>query len=192
MFIFIATKPSLDLVFIMGASGNNRYEIFNKQKEITKHFLTSYNTSAGKTHVGIISNGRPADVALPIGKYHGSRLTAEIDKLPNSKSEVLLDSLNFAKDRMFTAFNGARPGVKKSLVVFVNDKVKSDKDAIASVGKKLKNSGINVIVIGMDQNLEKDKIEAAFQRNDVFFFPPLLEEMDMLLYPVVRASYPGM
>ena len=184
-------KPNLDLVFIMGASGNDGDERFNKQKEITRHFLTSYDTSPGKTHIGIISNGRPPKAAITIGKYHDGRLQTEIANLPNSKAQMLVDSLNFANDFMFTPVNGARPGVKKSLVIFLNDKVTSDKAAVESVGNKLKSSGINVIVIGMDPSLDGEKIGAVSPVHGVFFFPPLLEEMDILLYPVRRASYPG-
>ena len=164
---------------------------FMTQKTIVKHLLTSYDTSTGRTHVGIISNSNPPKAAVTIGQYHGDRLKEEIDKLPQRKSGLLLDSLNFATDQMFTPMNGARSGVKKSLIVFVNEKVKSDKSAMDSVGKKLKNSGINVIVIGLDPSMDKENISAAILSNEVFLFPPSLEELDLSLYPIVRASSPG-
>ena len=165
---------------------------FMRQKDIAKHLLTSYDTSAGRTHVGIISNGNPPKAALTIGQYHGERLGAEIDMLPQRQSGLLLDSLIFANDRMFTSTNGARSGAKKSLIVFVNEKVKSDKYAMDSVGKKLKNAGINVIVIGLDPSLDKENISAAFPSNEVFFFPPSLEELDSSIYPIAQAFYPGL
>ena len=191
-FIFVASKPPLDLVFIMGTSGKDMSAPFMKQKAIVKHLLTSYYIVAGRTHVGIINNGNPPKAVVKIGKYHGDRLKKEIDKLPPRKSGLLLDSLNFANDRMFTSVNGARSDAKKSLIVFVNEKVKSDKSAMDSVGEKLKKSGINVIVIGLDPSLDKRNISAAFPSNEVFFFPPALEEIDSSIYPIVRASYPGL
>ena len=141
--------------------------------------------------MGIISNGNPPKAVIAIGQYDGDRLKAEIDKLPQRKSGLLLDSLNFASDRMFTPMNGARSGAKKSLIVFVNEKVKSDKSAMDSVGKKLKNSGINVIVIGLDPSIDKENISAAFPSNEIFLFPLTLEELDLSVYPIVRATYPG-
>ena len=191
-FRFVAPKPLLDLVFIMGASTKDRDARLMTQKAIVKHILTSYDTSTGRTHVGIIDNGNPPKAVFTIGQYHGDRLKTEIDRLPQSKSGLLLDSLNFANDRMFTSMNGARSGARKSLIVFVNKKVKSDKSAIDSVGKELKNSGINVIVIGLDPSLDKENISGASPSNEIFFVPPVLEEVDMSLYPVVRATYPGM
>ena len=176
----------------MGASGKDRDARFMTQKAILKHLLTSYDTSAGRTHVGIISNETPPKAIFTIGQYNGDRLKKEIDKLPQKEAGLLLDSLNFANDRMFTSVNGARSGAKKSLIVFVNEKVKSDKSAMNSVGKKLKNSGINVIVIGLDPSLDTDKLTAASPSNEVFFFPPVLEELDLSVFPIVRASYPGL
>ena len=175
----------------MGASGIDTDARFMAQKAVMKHLLTSYDTSAGRTHVGIISNGNPPKAALTIGQYHGNRLGTEIDMLPQRQSGLLLDSLNFANDRMFTSVNGARSGAKKSLIVFVNEKVKSDKSAIDLVGKKLNSSGINVIVISLDPSLDTDKLTAASPSNEVFFFPPFLEELDLSVFPIVRASYPG-
>ena len=175
----------------MGGGGKDIAAQFITQKEMVKHLLTSYDTLAGRTHVGIISNGNPPKAVVKIGQYHGDRLKTEIDKLPQRKSGLLLDSLNFAGDHMFTSVNGARSDAKKSLIVFVNEKVKSDKSALDSVGKKLKKSGINVIVVGLDLSVDKENISAASPSNEVFIFPPALEELDLSLYPIVRASYPG-
>ena len=175
----------------MGGSGKDKDARFMAQKEIVKHLLTSHHTSAGRTHVGIISQGNPPKAVFTIGQYHSDRLKKEIDKLPQKEAGLLLDSLNFANDRMFTSINGARSGAKKSLIVFVSEKVKSDKSSMDSVGKKLKNSGINVIVIVVDPSLDKENISAAFPSDDIFFFPPALKEMDSSIYPIARASYPG-
>ena len=176
----------------MEASVEDKNARFLKQKAIVKHLLTSYDTSAGRTHVGIISNSNPPKAVVTIGQYHGDRLKEEIDKLLQGQAGLLLDSLNFATDRMFTPMNGARSGAKKILIVFVNEKVKSDKPAMDSVGKKLKNSGINVIVIGLDPTLDAENILAASPSNEVFLFPPSLEELDLSLYPIVLATYPGL
>ena len=176
----------------MGTSGKDVSKRFMKQKAIVKHLLTSYDTVAGRTHVGIISNGNPPKAVVKIGQYHSDRLKAEIDNLPQSKSGLLLDSLNFANDHMFTLRNGARSGPERSLIVFVNEKTESDKSSMDSVRKKLKSSGINVIVIGLGPSLDKVNISAAFPSDNVFIFPPALEEMDSSIFPIVQASYPGL
>lgn len=180
------------MAFIVGASGFDGEKRFTKQKKIIKHLLTSYNTTAGQAHVGVITNSRPVKTAIAFGVYHGSRLIEEIDRVQNTRKESLIDALRFANDDMFTMRNGARPSVKKSLVVFVNDQVESDSNALELVGKRLRQSGINVIIISMDPSVENDdNIRSLSPSNYVFFFPPSLDELSMVLFPVVRATYPG-
>ena len=190
-FTFLVIKPTLDLAFIVGTTGTSSKQRFNKQKKVIKHLLTSYDVSPGQTHVGIINNDKPTTVAMKFGEFTNDALRSKIDELKNPNSNMLLTALNYANDEMFTSRNLARPGFKKSLVVFVNKGVEADEDALKAVGRKLKNSKINVIVIGMDQEADGDKMKAIADSNDVFFFPPTLEELDMILYPIVRRTQPG-
>ena len=184
-------KPRLDLAFIVGATGTDGAKRFDKQKVIIKHLLTSYDVSPGQTHVGIINNDKPTTVAMKFGAFSNDALRSKIDELKNPNSNMLLAALNFANDEMFTRRNQARPGFRKSLVVFVNKGVQADEDSLKMVGRKLRDSNINVIVIGMDPEADGDKMKAIADSNDVFFFPPSLEELDMTLYPIVRRTQPG-
>ena len=191
IFILLAVKPSLDLAFILGASGPNSVENFRKQKDIAKHLLSSYNTSPGNTQVSVVINTLPTTADIKFGQFHGANLLAAMEKLPNTKSESFSDALHFANDDLFKPRNGARPGLKKSLVVFVNDDIKDDSDGLLTITKNIKANGINLIVINMDPEANKDKMKAISGLNNVFFFPPLLEELDLALYPIIRAIYPG-
>ena len=191
IFLILAIKPRLDLAFIIGTTGKNSEQGFSKQKRIIEHLLTSYDVSPGQTHVGIINNDKPTTVAMKFGEFTSDELRLKIDELKNPNSNMLLAALNYANDEMFTSRNQARPGFKKSLVVFVNKGVETDEDALKSIGRKLKNSKRNVIVIGMDPEADGDKMKAIADSNDVFFFPPSLEELDMILYPIVKRTEPG-
>ena len=191
IFHILAIKPRLDIAFIVGATGTNSEQRFKKQKKIMKHLLTSYDVSPGQTHVGIINNDKPTTVAMKFGEFSNDALRSKIDELKNPNSNMLLAALNYANDEMFTIRNQVRPGFKKSLVVFVNKGVDSDDEALKIVGRKLRDSNINVIVIGIDPEADGDKMKAIANLNDVFFFPPLLEELGMILYPIVRRIQPG-
>ena len=184
-------KPSLDLAFIVGATGTDSGKRFDKQKSIIKHLLTSYDVSPGQTHVGIINNDKPTTVAMKFGEFSNDALRSKIDELKNPNSNMLLAALNYGNDEMFTWRNQARPGFRKSLVVFVNKGIQADEDALKMVGRKLRDSKINIIVIGMDPEADGDKMKAIADSNDVFLFPPSLEELDMILYPIMRRMQPG-
>ena len=164
-----------------------------KQKTILKHLLTSYNVSPGKTHVGVIRNTKPkASIALKIGQVqYPTALYNEIDKMKVTDSGTLIDALRLASDQLFTVVNGARPAFKKSLVVFIDGKIDADKAALKAVGRELKNKGINIIVIDVTSKGDTKQLEELVPLHNVFFFPPKLDELDMALYPIVRALQPG-
>lgn len=189
---FLATIPDLDLGFVVGASGMKATEMLDTQKRLIKHMLTSYDVAAGKTHVGVVQKGSKALVAIRLGQYKDiPKLVSEIDNLGVNDMGNLADSLNVAGRRLFSSSYGGRIGGKKSLIVFVSEKLKEDKIALKEAGEMLRNYGVNVIVIGLNEDTEKEDLNAIAPVNDVFFFPPLLDELDMSLYPVVRSTYPG-
>ena len=154
--------------------------------------LTSYDVAPGKTQVGLIQKGTTPRLIVKIGDAADSnRLLSVIDSIGTNDDGRLLDALKFANDEMFKTRNGARPGYKRSLVVFVNEKIDAETNALKDIGIKLKDNGINVIVVGLNEEADKTKMMAVAPLNDVFFFPPLLDELDMALYPIVRSTYPG-
>ena len=191
-YIFTAVKPSLDLGFVIGASGYKAFETLQKQKRIIKHMLTSYDVAPGKTQVGFVQKGKVPTIAMKLGEFKNlEQITAAVDMLGVNDAGRLRDALIVANDRMFLSSYGGRPGFKRSLVLFVNEKLDEDINALEDVGKKLKDNGVNVIVVGLDEETDVEKLSALSPLNHVFFFPPLLDELDMLLYPVIKSTYPG-
>lgn len=179
---------------MIGATGPNSQETFDKQKKILKHMLRSYDVSPDRTHVGIISSGNPAKIDVKLGQVKDQKaLYSQIDQISLQKSDRdgVLAALNIAYNDMFTKVNGARLGFKKSLVVFVNDKLDADEDALKAVGEKLKESGVNVIVVGLSGKVDERQTKLIAPLYDVFFFPPQLDELDMSVYPITQAVYPG-
>ena len=195
-----AVKPSLDLGFVIGASVSKGIQLLRTQSKILKHMLKSYDIAPGKTHVGIVQMGKVPRVAINFDWYtYLLPLEAAVDHLSLNiinfgvnNDGKLRDALFVANDKLFTSSYGSRPGFKKSLVVFVNKKLDEDTKALEEVGKSLKKNNINVIVIGLNKEADNDKLKAISPLNHLFFFPPLLDELDIALYPVVRSTYPGM
>ena len=186
-------KPSLDLGFVVGASGDKGIELLQRQVKILNHMLTSYDIAPGKTHVGIVQKGKIPKVVIKFGEFKDlPTLNTAADNLGVNDVGTLRDALFVANDKLFSSSSGSRPGFKKSLVVFVNEKLDEDSKALEEVGKRLKENNINVIVIGLNEEADSEKLKKFAPLNHVFFFPPLLDELDMALYPVIRSTYPGM
>ena len=193
MLLFIAPKTDLDLGFIVGASGAKGFEMLEKQKKIIKHMLQSYDVAPSKTHVGVIQKGLQPKIAIKLGQFKELlKLESAINQLGVNDAGRMVDSLRLADEKMFSSSYGGRPGYKKSLVVFVDKKIEEDKEGLEEAGKSLKNNGVNVIVIDLDEAAGKEDLKGIAPLNHVFFFPPLLDDLDMVLYPIVRAVHPGM
>ena len=183
----------LDIAFILGGSGNEANEIVRKQKTIVKHMLKSYDVAQGKTHVGVISKTTPAAIKLKIGQIQNqAELYRSIEDMQLSgPTEELLKALQIASDNIFDSSNGGRPGYKNSLVVFVEKDIDLDNNAFKAAKERLKALGVNIIVIDVTSKVDPKKLSQLVPMHNVFFFPPLLDELDMSMYPLVKTMQPG-
>lgn len=176
----------------MGTSDRHANGILRKQKNIIKHLLKSYDVSPGKTHVGIIIRSNPSVISLELGQIKNRDLLyKQIDKIEVPEPGDLADALVIATNGVFSPFYGARSDFRKSLVVFVDGNFDSNKAALKSSAIKLKNNGVNMIVIDVSTEIDPRLMGEKDQVFDAFFFPPLLEDLDIALYPVVKAMQPG-
>ena len=190
--IFNAAIRSLDLGFLMSANGPNDSEMLNKQKAIVKEILKSHNVGPDKTHVGILQKTKPLKLSMKIGQFKEKQiLLDEIDKLRPGEPGELSGALKFAKDEMFDFNNGARRGFRKSLVVFVTNEEQEDKNALKTIGRDLLSKDVNIVVVALNQTADPEKLKAISPENQVIFFPPQLDKLDLALYPVTRATFPG-
>ena len=182
----------MDIAFIIGSSDANSKSVIEKQKKVIKQLLNSYDVFPGKTHVGVIIRSNPSVISLEVGQIKDrEKLYKQIDKIEITERGNLADALAIANNGVFSPVYGARADFRKSLVVFVDGYPYSDKAALKSFGEKLKNKGINMIVIDVSSDIEPSVLEEKTPYYDVFFFPPLLDELDIALYPVVKSMQPG-
>ena len=166
--------------------------MLNRQKAIVKEILKSHNIGPDKTHVGILQKTKPLKLSMKIGQFKEKQiLLDEIDKLRPGEPGELSGALKFVKDEMFDFNNGARRGFRKSLVVFVTNEEQEDKNALKTIGRDLLSKDVNVVVVAMNQTADPEKLKAISPENQVIFFPPQLEELDLAVYPVTRATFPG-
>ena len=131
-------------------------------------------------------------ISLQVGQIKNrERLYKQIDEIEITDKGNLADALAIANNGIFSPVYGARTDVRKSLVVFVDGYPYSDKAALRSFGEKLKKKGITMVVIDVSSDIEPSVLEEKTPYYDVFFFPPMLDELDIALYPVVNSMQPG-
>ena len=178
---------------MMGASGPNSAQTYATQQQIAKKVLESYDVSPSNVHVGVIRNGLYPKISLRLGQITDTnKLTNEISRITNpGDGNKLLQSLYLARTQLFDERNGARPGLPKKLIVFASSKSEANKESLKQAGNSLKKSGIEVVTIGVGQNVDPEELNAIVPDKFAFFFPPVLEELDYYLYPLIEAAKPG-
>ena len=71
-------------------------------------------------------------------------------------------ALELADKTMFTLSNGAKPGVVNVLVILTSGTESDDEDAVnpASIAEEMIKSGVNIITVGIGENVNKDQLGA--------------------------------
>ena len=85
-----------------------------------------------------------------------SEFMALVDDIPTIKGGADLVKALGESPAMFTEENGGRPSAKRVLVVIIDNKSDSDDDDIKDAASLVKELGIRVIPVGLD---EADKVE---------------------------------
>ena len=152
--------------------------------------LKSYKISPRHTLVGTILNGNSP--SLPI-KF-GEAVTYDyfIRLMSNLQNPGIGNNLNnvfqLARTSLFSEENGARAGVPKTLIVFINSKVIGDIADLKEEANVLQATGVKIVFVGIGPDAGPDEVKEIV---DVWFFPEDLPSMERIIYPVIRASYPG-
>ena len=137
----------LDIGFIIGTDGSDAKD-FNLQKDITKRLLDRLDVASDKSRIGLIVYG--SDVRIHL------RLDSENDR--NSAKKVVDDlrrprpgfslprAIAISERYLFAEGYGARKGVPKRAIVFVNREVDIPSKLAAA---KLMAKGIKIVAVGV-------------------------------------------
>lgn len=92
-------------------------------------------------------------------------------------------------DSAFTVSNGARAGVTKRAIIFLDKPFTGNPADLGVQAKKIEDAGIKIIVIGVGDNFDHKSIKDAF--GDIYFFPEDLGYIDRIIKPIVQSTKKG-
>lgn len=150
------TLPELDLAFVISSTAANYRNNLKKTKEIIKNIIKKYGIN--KVHYSLGTLIRKLNIIVKFNKEvdSNSEFMALVDDIPTIKGGADLVKALGESPAMFTEENGGRPSAKKVLVVIIDNKSDSDDDDIKDAASLVKELGIRVIPVGLD---EADKVE---------------------------------
>lgn len=153
--------------------------------------LLAYNISPSSTSVGVIANTFSPYIVSKLGEATTyADIVGKVNNVKIASSDTNLNSaVQLARTALFSVENGARAGVPKSLVIFVNGKLDVNMNDLGQEVSALQKAGVKIILIGIDVDGDMSVMKPLV---DAWFFPPGLPELRRIVIPTVIATLPGM
>lgn len=131
-----------------------------KTKEIIKEAVKKYGIN--KVHYSLATLGDKLNIALKFNLQVDSnaQFMAYVDSIPNVRGGSDLAKALEQSPSMFAEENGGRPTAKKVLVVIIDNKPDSSENDIEDAVSLVKDAGIRVIPVALDQ-ADKMELEAV-------------------------------
>ena len=190
----VGYTPIVDLAFLLGTSpGPLANERFAAQKNLVKGILKKYDVSKKKALISLILKDTQPFIALNLGDTTNKK-DAEllIDSLRNRKRTIpMANALAFINNTVFTVRNGARPGVPKSILYFVDDMETGNRNNANEIAGKLREYKVKLVIVNQGDPVETDKLKLLAPGNESVFSVPDLKNIDRFIVPVSDALKPG-
>lgn len=192
-FFSVGEKP-LDLVLLFSSATNA-----DKQKEMARQLVKNYVISSNITNVGLVTYG-PAYTSLQLNEGISQTTVLDtIEQMNVNDGGSVNSALDYLSTSVFTDKKGARPGVPKQSIFFVDDVDFKDSVGVGRKIAKLKALGIKTLFIKVgDDKKDGDATTPTTPSAtgdpdfaDVFFFPDDLPSLDYILKPIVYSTGQG-
>ena len=167
--------------------------MFAAEKELAKKMIEKYDISRSATLVSAIKFDNDAKTEWKFGDVIELRsVKNRIDQLQKLRpGNNILKALEIARDDIFSIKNGARRGVPKTLIVFI-DKTEVRDQRLEDAAKQLKDKGVKVIVIAIGPEVnKKDVAGIASSPKDLIKPSDFFESKEEVLSQAVIQSRPG-
>ena len=185
----------MDLAFVFGTSpGSLASERFEAQKELVNGILRKYDISKRKALVSFILKDTQPVLRLKLGEVTSKENVAvKIASLRNRKQTVPMASLlAFINNTVFSVRNGARLGVPKSILYFVDNKDPGSHYEISKIAAKLKEDKVKLVFVAQGDSVDTDKLDLLTPRKPSVFSPMDLKTINKFIIPIAGALKPGM
>lgn len=138
----------LDLGFVLGIEGLSDTTDFNLARDVIEAILTKLEIGENATRVGLIS----ARSTIPLSDLADrARMLALLRNLQVPGAFPLSEAIDSTASFFFADNSGARSGVPKTAVIFVNNELDAASQLAA---KKLIANGANIVTIAVGQNAD--------------------------------------
>uniref|UniRef100_K7GCX1 VWFA domain-containing protein n=1 Tax=Pelodiscus sinensis TaxID=13735 RepID=K7GCX1_PELSI len=163
-----------DIMFLVDSSGSIGQDNFSKMKSFMKELVKKSDIGADRVQVGVVQFSGTNQEEFQLNRYSSkSDIFSAIDGMSLMGDITLTGgALTFVSD-YFKPSKGARPGVKKFLIL-ITDGVAGDE--VKSPAEKLQNQGVVIFSVGVF-NANKTQLEEISGKRELVFY---VEKFDIL------------
>ncbi len=182
-----------DIGVLFGADGSNADATLNAEKELIKKVIDKIEIGPSAILVGSVLYESTPDLVFKLGDYGNKPLLQDaVDRIRRRRGgSDIIKGLEMVRDQLFTERNGARRNVPKTLIVFIDDKPRSDNEVkqVARLARDLREKEVKIIAIGVGSDVDKRLLTSL--TTDKIFYPPTLSSVDDISTGVTEATKPG-
>ncbi|XP_069586165.1 collagen alpha-6(VI) chain-like isoform X1 [Ranitomeya imitator] len=152
----VCQKVQADVMFLVASSASIGTDNFIKMKDFMKSLVTKTDVGPDNVQFGIVQFSDVNVEVLPLSKEGTKTFILEsIEKMVYMANGTYTGKALEFVSRYFTESKGARPKVKKLLILITDGKAQDD---VKLQSESLRNSGVNIISVGIF-NANKAQLE---------------------------------
>lgn len=152
----------VDVGFILDSSGSLRNS-YHKEKELLKRIAGTFVIGQNQARMSVVTFSYHASLSIKFSDHDAETdFFQAVDNIPLMGYTTRIDkALEMAKDSMFDQKNGARVDVPKILILLTDGSQSPSSDAIdpAVLAKKIRNTGIKLLAIGIGKGINQTELE---------------------------------
>ncbi|XP_064133393.1 collagen alpha-5(VI) chain [Loxodonta africana] len=136
-----------DIMFLVDSSGSIGTENYRKMKIFMKHLLAKIQIGPDKTQIGIVQFSGDSKEEFPLNKYFTQKEISDvIDRMTLINQNTLTGSALTFVAQYFTYPQGARPGVRKFLILITDGEAQ---DSVKEPARELRDKGVIIFSVGV-------------------------------------------
>lgn len=154
--MFVGKKAKLDVVFILGATGQNAEQTFKTQKEFVIKLFDEYKISSEDMLPGLVTYS--ARNVINIGDVSNKKDAVDVFRklrFIDSGTNAVIALQRSASD-VLTTEKGARKNVPKFVLLFVDDEDQIN-DSLRNHIKDFEDRNIKVVIVAIGPDITADK-----------------------------------
>lgn len=177
-------------MFVVGANGQNAENMFKQEQLFISKLLNTYKISDQEMLPGVVTYG--AKTIIKLGEV--SDKTTALNRFANLRYSDLGKGLDVALKKVqsetLLTTHGARKGVPKSVLIFINDKSEINSDILDKLDMMTKNK-IDVSFVAIGPNLSENDLRTVISDPVKIVFVPNSGDLEKELVDVIDAVKEG-